>query len=212
MSDHNVVFSIFLIFTGAAVLATAALYARQAIIVAYIAIGFALGPFGGGWVSDQGWISEVSDIEIIFLLFLLGMNMLPQQLWQMLREALTVTLVSSAIFCSIGAATAWLFGFSWHEVLLIGGCMMFSSTIIGLKLLPTTTLHHQHTGQMMISVLLIQDLIAIVVMLIVQGYGAGTDPVSGVVIQVFSLPVLVLIALTLEVSYRAADCALRSDS
>ena len=32
--------------------------------------------------------------------------------------------------------------------------MMFSSTIIGLKLLPTTTLHHQHTGQMMISVLL----------------------------------------------------------
>ena len=37
-------------------------------------------------------------------------------------------------------------------------------TIIGIKLLPTTILHHRHTGEVIISVLLLQDLIAIVVM------------------------------------------------
>ena len=44
--------------------------------------------------------------------------------------------------------------------MIIGAAMMFSSTIIGIKLLPTTVLHHQHTGEIMISILLLQDLLA----------------------------------------------------
>ncbi len=92
-------------------------------------------------------------------------------MWRMLGEAFGVTLISSAVFCALGFAVASLWGLPWAEALLVGACMMFSSTIIGLKLLPTTSLHHQHKGQMMISVLLLQDLIAIVVLLIVHGYG-----------------------------------------
>ena len=45
--------------------------------------------------------------------------------------------------------------------LLIGAVTTFSSTIIGLKLLPTTILHHQRTGEVIISILLLQDLLAI---------------------------------------------------
>jgi Kef-type K+ transport system membrane component KefB len=48
---------------------------------------------------------------------------------------------------------------------------MFSSTIVGLKLLPTTILHHRHTGEVMISILLLQDVIAIVLMLFLQAGG-----------------------------------------
>ena len=51
--------------------------------------------------------------------------------------------------------------------------MIFSSTIIGIKLLPTTILHHQHTGEVMISVLLFQDLLAILVLLVIHGVGSG---------------------------------------
>jgi Kef-type K+ transport system membrane component KefB len=46
--------------------------------------------------------------------------------------------------------------------------MVFSSTIIGIKLLPTTMLHHQHTGELLISILLLQDIIAIAALLVVQ--------------------------------------------
>ncbi len=198
MSDHVVISSVFLIFSAAAVLATLALFARQAMIVAYILVGVVLGPAGLGLVDDQGWIEEVSNIGIMFLLYLLGLNMEPQQLWKMLGEALGVTLLSCASFFLLGFAVASLWGLVWSEAMLVGACMMFSSTIIGLKLLPTTALHQKHTGQMMISVLLLQDLIAIIVLLIIQGYGAGTDPLQGVVQQVLALPLLIMIAFVLE--------------
>ena len=46
MGEHSIEFSIFVIFTSAAVFATLALYARQAMIVAYILLGLLLGPWG----------------------------------------------------------------------------------------------------------------------------------------------------------------------
>ncbi|MFT4581097.1 MAG: Kef-type K+ transport system membrane component KefB [Gammaproteobacteria bacterium] len=198
MSSGSVIFSIFLIFAGAAVLATMALYARQAMIVAYIFVGVILGPWGGGLIDDPTWIEDVSEIGIMFLLYLLGINMLPQQLWKMLAEALQVTLLSCVAFAVIGFSIATAFGFVWHEALIIGCTMMFSSTIIGLKLLPTTTLHHQHTGQVIISVLLLQDLFAILVLLVIQGYGLGDNPLVGVARELVALPVLIAIAYALE--------------
>ncbi|MGH8595041.1 MAG: cation:proton antiporter [Gammaproteobacteria bacterium] len=198
MNSGSVVFSIFVVFAGAAVLATAALFARQAMIVAYIIVGLAFGPAGFGLVEDAEWLDEVANIGIMFLLYLLGLNMVPVQLLKMLREALTVTGLSSLAFFAFGAAVAYLFGFRTAEAIVIGAAMIFSSTIIGLKLLPTTALHHQHMGQVMISVLLLQDLLAIVVLLILQG-GAGADPGwHGFALQLVALPILLLTAYTLE--------------
>jgi len=196
--EHGVFFSMFLIFAGAAALATLALWARQAMIVAYIVAGVALGPAGAGLVVDAEWIAGMSDIGIVFLLYLLGLNMLPQQLWRMFREALDVTLLSSVCFLLLGGGLAWGCGFGPGEAVVIGACMMFSSTIIGLKLLPTTTLHHQHTGQMMISVLLLQDLIAILLLLVVQGYGGEPRQGFGIARELLALPLLIALALVLE--------------
>ena len=198
MYEQTVIFSIFLIFSGAAVLATAFLYLRQAIIVAYILVGMLLGPVGIGLVPDSGWIEEVSSIGMIFLLYLLGLNMEPRQLLRMFGESFDVTLVSSFLFLAIGFLTGVFWGLPWREALIVGACMMFSSTIIGLKLLPTTTLHHQRTGQMIISILLLQDLIAIVVLLMVNGPSTGYDPLIGVLRQIIALPLLIVIAMVLE--------------
>ncbi len=196
--DKSIVFSFFLIFTGAALLATIALYARQAMIVAYILLGVLMGPWGLNLVTDARLIQGLSDIGIMFLLFLLGINLQPVQLWRMLAEAMGVTLASSAIFMGLGAGIGLAFGFSLPDAVLIGTTMMFSSTIIGLKLLPTTTLHHRHTGQVIISILLLQDVIAIVTLLLLQGYGKGGDLFLDVGLQLLYLPLLVLLAIVIE--------------
>ena len=140
--DQSIVFSVFLIFTGAAILATAALYARQSVLVAYIVLGMLIGPSGLGLIEDVKRLQELSHVGIVFLLFLLGLNLHPQNLWHMFRKATVVTLLSSAVFAALGAATAWTFGYGAVESAVIGAAMMFSSTIIGLKLLPSTVLHH----------------------------------------------------------------------
>jgi Kef-type K+ transport system membrane component KefB len=192
--DQSIVFSVFLIFTGAAILATAALYARQSVLVAYIILGMLIGPSGLGLIKDVKLLQELSHVGIVFLLFLLGLNLHPQDLWHMFRKATVVTLVSSVVFAALGAATASSFGYSAVESLVIGAAMMFSSTILGLKLLPSTVLHHQHTGEIIISVLLLQDLIAIVILLLLHGLSGTIDGWQSAAVLSLILPGFLLFA------------------
>ena len=64
MHSDGVVFSIFLIFTGAALLAALALYARQSLLVAYIVLGALVGPWGLALVSDPVTIQGIGHVGI----------------------------------------------------------------------------------------------------------------------------------------------------
>ncbi|QHG92501.1 cation:proton antiporter [Coxiella endosymbiont of Amblyomma sculptum] len=167
--EHDIIFSIFLIFSGAAVLSTFALMTHQSMLVAYILLGILFGPWGLKLISDIDMLRTVSDVGIIFLLFLLGLNLPPQKLITTFKEIIWIAFISSIFFAAMGYLVAYLFGYLTAECLVVGGAVMFSSTIIGIKLLPTTILHHQHIGEVMISVLLLQDLIAIAVLFLLHG-------------------------------------------
>jgi len=198
MAEDNILFSIFVIFSGAAVIATLALQARQSLIVAYIALGIGFGPWGLGLIRDVGMVREIGHVGIIFLLFLLGLNLKPQDLLHMLRKTTLVTVISALLFAAFGYAVASLSGFTQLESVVIGTTLMFSSTIIGLKLLPTTVLHHQHAGEVMISILLLQDIIAIVVMLVLHGVGKGGNLAVDLAQLALTLPALVTFAFLIQ--------------
>lgn len=192
MTEHPITFIIFLIFTGTAVLSTLALFTRQSLLVAYIAIGALLGPFGLKLVNNSEVIKQAGDIGIIFLLFLLGLDLQPQNLFHSLRKMSVLTLLSSILFFLIGFGVSYLFGYSFDENIVLGLASMFSSTIIGLKLLPTTILHHQHTGELVISILLLQDIIAIVSLLAMQVLSQHISIHVGLLIV--SFPLLIVLA------------------
>jgi len=192
MHGDSIVFSIFLIFTGAAVIATLALYARQALLVAYIALGLAVGPWGIGLIADPSEVAEIASVGIIFLLFLLGLNLELRELISLLREATLVTLLSSLSFSALGFGIAWLFGFGLADSLLTGAAMAFSSTIIGLKLLPTSALHHQRMGEIIVSILLLQDMLAITVLLLLEGLSKGGNAALEIALLAVSLPGLLV--------------------
>ena len=176
MHESSIIFSIFLVFAGAALLSTLALYTRQSLLVAYMLLGLLLGPSALKLVTDTDVIVQIGNIGIIFLLFLLGLNLHPQNLLHMLSKIVWIGAISSIIFGALGFGISYVFGFSFFACVVIGAAMMFSSTIIGLKLLPTTILHHQHTGEVMISVLLFQDILAIVILLLL--YAAGGEGIT----------------------------------
>ncbi len=192
---ETVFHSFFLIFTGAAIIATLAIYGRQPLLVAYIALGAIIGPYGIGWVQDIDQLSEMAEIGIIFLLFLLGLDMQPQALMNVFRQATLTTLFSSILFASIGYIIAYLFGFNGMECSIIGLAMMFSSTIIGIKLLPTTILHHRHSGDMMVGLLLTQDFIAIFVLLVLLSGEGGQVDMLQIGKSLLALPILILLAV-----------------
>lgn len=198
MHSETLVFTMFLIFTGAAIVATMALYARQAMLVAYIFLGMAVGPWGLGFVDDPKIISEMSHIGIIFLLFLLGLDMPVGKFIQLVGETTLVTGITSLIFAILGFMVAWFFGYSLIEQFLIGAALMFSSTIIGLKLLPTTILHHKRTGEIIISILLLQDLIAILILLALEVKGGVELDTARMILLLIALPALFGLGYLLE--------------
>ncbi len=198
MTNDPVVFTIFLIFTGAAMLATAALYARQALLVSYILLGICIGPWGIGLVPDPLIVQAIAHIGIIFLLFLIGLNLPAQKFFHMVRKTTIVTGLSSLLFLLVGMAFGRLFGFNMVESLVIGFTLMFSSTIIGLKLLPTTVLHHKRIGEVMISVLLLQDVIAIVVLMFLEGMRRGEMPLVEIGSLFLTLPLMFAFAYGME--------------
>ena len=186
--------SFFLIFTGSAIIASMAIFGRQPLLVAYITLGALIGPYGLGWVQDVHLLSEISEIGIIFLLFLLGLDLQPKSLLRAFRKVTVVTLISSLIFACAGYLIARLFDFTTTESLIIGAAMMFSSTIIGIKLLPTTILHHRHIGEMMIGLLLMQDFLAIFVLLVLLSGDGGQINITQIGITLLALPLLILLA------------------
>ena len=199
MPQDLALFTVFLIFTGAAVMATVALFTRQTMLVAYILLGLVLGPAGFGLVEDSTGIAEISEIGIAFLLFLLGLDLSPVKLVKMLQETTAPTVMSCLVFAAIGLLFGYAIGLSTAEILVLTSALMFSSTIIGLKLLPTTVLHHKPTGETIISVLLLQDLIAIVVLVSIHAF-AGSDSADArqILLRLLSLPLLVALIYVLQ--------------
>lgn len=194
IEPRNITYIMFMIFSGTAILSTLALFTRQSLLVAYIALGALLGPWGLKLVSNTQVITQAGDIGIIFLLFLLGLHLQPQNLFHSLRKMSFITLASSLIFFLIGFLTSYFFHYTPKESMVIGIAAMFSSTIIGIKLLPTTILHHQHTGELVISILLLQDIIAIAVLLGLEVISNDTTSWQHIMMMMSAFPVLFLVA------------------
>ncbi|MEM1141893.1 MAG: cation:proton antiporter [Pseudomonadota bacterium] len=190
MVQESITFTFFLIFSGAALCASVALYTRQPLIVAYVALGAIIGPYGLSLVPDLRLLADVGHVGIIFLLFLLGLDMQPQAFITTIRKSTLVGLASSLIFFLVFGAAALLFFDQRSDGMLVAVAMMFSSTIIGIKLLPTTVLHHRHIGEMMVGLLLLQDVQAIVALVcIIALSGSGeTNTVLAVAQVLIALP------------------------
>lgn len=195
-SSDSIIFLIFTIFIGATLFATLALYTRQSILVAYIALGFILGPYMLKVVSNLALVTEIGNVGVIFLLFLLGLHLQPKRLVGLLSSATVVTVGSSLVCAAVSYLVTHAYGYTLMESLVIAIALIFSSTIIGLKLLPNNLLS-QHIGGVVVSILLVQDLLAILALMFVTGGEGGID-LKEAAILLLGLPTLIVVAILSE--------------
>ena len=187
--------SLILIFVGATILAALAMFVRQPLIVVYILVGVVLGPHALGWVDDTELLAEVSELGILFLLFVVGLELPPNKLASMFGTSMIAALLSSVLFFAIGYCAGLIFGFAGVECIVLGVALMFSSTVLGVKLLPRTILHHRKIGELVIGILLIQDLIAVATLVVLYLFGDLGDHGTVDVTRLFAAgPVLLLVA------------------
>lgn len=171
------------------------MFVRQPLIVVYMLVGVILGPFALGWVGDTELLTEVSELGILFLLFVVGLELPPRKLVSMFGTSMLAALLSSGVFFLIGFAAGWVFGFSNVECFVVGVAMMFSSTVLGIKLLPRTILHHRKIGEIVIGILLIQDLIAVATLVTLYLFGDfGSHGAVDITSLIAAGPILLLTA------------------
>ncbi len=158
----------------AAFLAVIFRFLKQPNILAYILTGVIIGPLGLLSIQNHDFIHTLAEIGITFLLFMLGLEIRLKDLSSVGKVA-TIISVSQIFFVFVtGYILSLLFSFSLVETLYIGICLSFSSTVIVVKLLSDKKELHSLHAKIAIGVLLVEDLIAILVLIFLSGFDANS--------------------------------------
>ena len=192
---ENIVFlDIALVVIVSTILGWLSLLTRQPIIISYIAAGVLLGPWGLKLVTEIEFINETSNIGITLLLFLAGLSLHPKRLLELFGKTFLLTLLTSGSFALVTGSILYAFGASLMESVITGVAMMFSSTILVVKLMPTITLHQKHMGAVAIAVLIMQDIFAVLAIAFIKGGSSSSvlGWLTSILIGVFLTTVAIL--------------------
>lgn len=130
-------------------------------VLAFVAIGIVIGPWGIRLISDSEHILHFSEMGVVFLLFIIGLELQPKRLWALRR------LIFGAGTLQLVSTTACLFAlllvleFSWQSALVIAYGLALSSTAFALRLLADNGQMQSPHGKLAFGVLLYQDLAVI---------------------------------------------------
>ncbi|MGO2324311.1 glutathione-regulated potassium-efflux system protein KefB [Vibrio casei] len=141
-------------------------------VLGYLLAGIVIGPWGLGLISDVDSVMHFSELGVVLLLFLIGLELNPKKLWQMRIPILGLGGAQVAVTTLIISAIANWFGISWQNSLVIGMGLALSSTAIALRVIEEQGLAGTETGQSGFAVLLFQD-IAVIPMLAILPLLAG---------------------------------------
>jgi len=150
-------------------------------VLGYLAAGVLLGPQALAVVRDAEPVLAASEIGVVMLLFVIGLEVSPSRLRVMRRPVFAVGGAQMAA-CSVALVlAARLLGLSWPAAVVVGCALALSSTAVGLQLLAERRALHSGHGRLAFAVLLFQDLMAIPLLAAVPllgGDGDGFDPMA----------------------------------
>ena len=194
---HELIRDITLCILFAWMLGLLAHFSRQPLILAYLIAGFCIGPFGAGWVKSQESISVISELGLIFMLFMIGLEIDLKKIVRAGRVILFAAggqllggcLLGVLFFAGIGLS---LGGGHFDAVYLCIACAL-SSTVIIVKVLYEKRELDTLPGRITLGVLVLQDIFAIL-FLAVQPSLANLQ-VSVILLSIGRVAVLVAAAL-----------------
>ncbi|MCU6681134.1 glutathione-regulated potassium-efflux system protein KefB [Leclercia sp. H6W5] len=130
-------------------------------VLGYLLAGIAIGPWGLGFISDVDEILHFSELGVVFLMFIIGLELNPAKLWQLRRSIFGVGAAQVLFSALILGGLLMLGHFSWQAAVVGGIGLAMSSTAMALQLMRDKGMNRNETGQLGFSVLLFQDLAVI---------------------------------------------------
>ena len=148
---------------------------KQPAIIGYILSGIIAGPVIFNIIDSTATLTTFSQIGVALLLFFVGLNLNPKVIKDVGKISLITGLGQVIFTTSIGFLIAKLIGFSTTISLYIAIALAFSSTIIIMKLLSDKKDLESLYGRISIGFLIIQDFIAIFILLVISSLNSGAS-------------------------------------
>lgn len=167
-------------------------------VIGYLLAGVAIGPQALGLIRDTESVAHISELGVVLLLFIIGLELSPRRLWLMRKAVFGVglaqVLMTGAV---IGAIALFGFGQPLPSAMVLGLGLALSSTAFGLQSLAESKQLNAPHGRLAFAILLFQDIAAIPLIALVPLLAAsGPDTSHGDSLQ-HGLQVLASIAIVI---------------
>ena len=154
---------------------------KQPLVLGYIMAGFLVSPHMPytASVADQANIHLWADIGVMFLLFSLGLDFSFKKILKMGASPVISTITIIFSMSMLGILVGHAFGWSKMDCIFLGGMLAMSSTTIIYKAFDDLGLRQQQFASMVMSVLILEDILAIVMMVMLSAIASGNSPNGG---------------------------------
>lgn len=151
---------------------------KQPLVLGYIVAGFLVSPHMPYTMSviDESDIKTWADIGVIFTLFSLGLDFSFKKIVKMGASPIIATVVIVFSMTMLGISVGHGFGWSKMDCIFLGGMLAMSSTTIIYKAFDDMGLRQQKFAGMVMSVLILEDILAIVMMVMLSAIAGGSNP------------------------------------
>ena len=151
---------------------------KQPLVLGYIVAGFLVSPHMPYTMSviDESDIKTWADIGVIFTLFSLGLDFSFKKIVKMGASPIIATVVIVFSMMMLGISVGHGFGWSKMDCIFLGGMLAMSSTTIIYKAFDDMGLRQQKFAGMVRSVLILEDILAIVMMVMLSAIAGGSNP------------------------------------
>ncbi|MBU1337058.1 MAG: monovalent cation:proton antiporter-2 (CPA2) family protein [Alphaproteobacteria bacterium] len=155
--ENNLLLAIFVLLAASVALVPLAKAAGLGTVLGYLAAGVLIGPYGLGLVSDSELIHQIADFGIVMMLFLIGLDLQPTELWRMRNKVLGLGVTQMLATSTIIALALLATGFAPGVAVIIGMALSMSSTAIAMQSAQQRDITRTDAGRASLAVLLVQD-------------------------------------------------------
>ena len=145
-------------------------------VAGYLLAGIAIGPFGLKLIDSVQDVRPFAELGVVFLLFVIGLELEPKRLWSMRTRLLTLGLSQVVGSIALIAVVAWIAGSSMRVGIVAGMALALSSTALALQPLTERGALQNKGGQAVFAILLFQDIAVIPMLAVLPLLGAAGTP------------------------------------
>lgn len=170
-----------IVFLGSSVLLVS-LFQRLGLgsILGYLAAGILIGPQMSGLITDVKYTQSLSEFGVVFLLFLIGLELQPKKLWSLRKTLLGFGGLQILFGSIVFSFLAYLFGLSGAASAVVGFALSLSSTAFSLQSLSEKKVLNTEFGRASFAILLMQDVVAIPALAIIPSLGLSSTSTASV--------------------------------